>query len=399
MCSKNFLLLFGMIVLLLSYIKIIDIINYSDSNLNEVNVKYKNNKYISSPLPMEHIVKINDELLICAGLNYPKIFISKEYLTNPIKDGSLFLFNMKNNEFKPLIIENFPKGVRFHPHGLSLYKDNSDKYYLFIVNHSIKANPEDNEERIEKVSLEINRHNINLSFKNSYSLPKNYFGTLNSIAVIDLNTLYFTTHSYFPLPSFSQDDSTDNYLIKIKYQIFDKLDKLFKILNIKKTYLYSYNLDERKINLISNSEGLSNHGLAYNPDKSLLYMARPFEKDIKIYEISRHFPTKALLINTIKTIYNVRNIFYDIYNEKIYAGIYGSNKELTNLDKSYIQFGSFNNITSFGGFEEIDVKNDYEITELILMKDKVKGVSSGIKVNNKIYLSSPYQNELFIYQQ
>jgi hypothetical protein len=396
---KNILVLLGIVVLFISYLKINEIINFSDSNLNEVNVKYQNNKNISTPLPMEHIVKIDDEILIGAGLDYPKIFISKEYLTNPIKSGSLFSFNTKTNELKELEIENFPKGVKFHPHGLTLYKDNTEKFYLFIINHSIKTNPEDNEERIEKVLLEINKPKISLTFKNTYSLPMNYFGTLNSIAVINFNTIYFTTHSYFPLPSFSIDDNIDNYLNRIKYQIFDKINILFQKLNIKKTYLYSFDLEKRKINLINNSEGLFNHGLAYNPDKSLLYMARPFERDIKIFEISRNYPSKALLINTIKTIYNAKNIFYDIDNQKIYAGIYGSNKELISLEKSYIQFGNFDNITSFGGFEEIDVSNDYEITELTLMKDMIKGVSSGIKVNNNIYLTSTYQNEIFIYQK
>ena len=396
---KNILVLLGIVVLLISYLKINEIINFSDSNLNEVNVKYKNNKIISSPLPMEHIVKINDELLIGAGLDYPKIFVSKEYLTNPIKSGSLFSFNTKTNELKELTIENFPRGVNFHPHGLSLYKDNTEKYYLFIINHSIKTNPEDNEERIEKVLLEINKPKISLTFKNTYSLPMNYFGTLNSIAVVNFNTIYFTTQSYFPLPSFSIGDNINNHLNRIKYQIFDKLNILFQKLNIKKTYLYSFDLEKRKINLINNSEGLSNHGLAYNPDKSMLYMARPFERDIKIFEISKNYPNKAFLINTIKTMYNIKNIFYDIDNEKIYGGIYGSNKELINLENSYIQFGNFDNITSFGGFEEIDVSNDYEITELILMKNMIKGVSSGIKVNNIIYLTSSYQNEIFIYQK
>lgn len=399
MNSKNVIILIGLIVLLISYIKINDIIFYSDSSLNEVNTQYKNIQQISSTLPMEHIVNLNNKLLLCSGLNYPKIFITKEYLENDINNGTLFLFNIKTNELKPLEIKNFPKGRRFHPQGLSLYKVDSYKYYLFVINHSIRTNPELNEERIEKILVEINGQNVDLSFKNTFSLPSSFFGTLNSIAVIDLNTIYFTTQSYFALPSFSFEDNINDYIPIIKYKTFYYLDMIFKKLNIKKTYLYSYNLDKMKINLIENSQGLSNHGLAYNRDKSLLYMVRTYEKDIKIFEVSRHIPSKALLINTIKTVYNVWNIFYDSENDKIYAGIYGSNNELKNMEKSYIENGNFENVTSFGGFEEIDVKNNYEITELILRKDEVKGVSSAIKINNNIYLSSAYQNGLFIYQK
>ena len=128
-------------------------------------------------------------------------------------------------------------------------------------------------------------------------------------------------------------------------------------------------------------------------------MARSFEKDIKIFEISRNEPTKALLINTIKTIYNVGNIFYDNEKDKIYVGIYGSNLELINLENNYIKNENFDNITTFGGFEEIDIKNNNEISDIILMKNGIKGVSSGIKMNNDIYLSSPYQKDLLVYHK
>ena len=404
--AKNTFLLLGFIILLISYIKYNEIIYFSNnSNLNEVNIKDKNLKYINSPLPIEHFVKLTDELLICSGLEDPKIFITKDYLTDTINDGSLFLYDIKEDKLQPLEIENFPKRVPLHPHGISLYKVSMEKYYLYIINHSIKTEHGDNEERIEKLLLTIENYKnkkqqLSLSFKNTITLPKNYFGTLNSLAVVNLNTLYFTTQNYFPLPSFSNESKDiKNFIEIIKIKLFDWLNIFFKKLNFKKTYLYSYNWDDGKITLIQNSEGLSNHGLAYNPEKFILYMASSHEKEIKIFEISRNDLTKALLIDKIKTIYNVGNIFYDSDNEKIYAGIYGSTSELINLENNYIKKGDIDDITTFGGFEEIDLKNNYDITDIILIKNEIKGVSSGIKINNAIYLSSPYQNGLLIYQR
>ena len=218
--------------------------------------------------------------------------------------------------------------------------------------------------------------------------------------MINLNTIYFTTHNYFPLPfgSFGGENIL-NMLQKNKFKLYGYLNILLQKLNIKKTYLYSYNLDSGKINAIQNSEGTSNYGLAFNEDKSILYMARSFEKDIKVFEISRNDPTKALLINTVKTIYNVGNIFYDNEKEKIYAGIYGTNMELINLEKSYIQEENFDKVTTFGGFEEIDIKNNYEISDIILMKNGIKGISSAIKINDDIYLSSLCQNGILIYHK
>ena len=128
-------------------------------------------------------------------------------------------------------------------------------------------------------------------------------------------------------------------------------------------------------------------------------MASSHEKEIKIFEISRNDPTKALLIGSIKTIYNVGNIFYDGEKDKLYAGIYGSLSELINLGNNYIKNGDFEDVTTFGGFEEIDIKNNYDISDIILMKNEIKGVSSAIKINNAIYLSSPYQAFLLIYQR
>lgn len=401
MNSKNCFVLLGIIVLLISYIIINQITYFSENtNLNEVNIKNRNYSFIKSSLPITNIIKINNELLIGSGLQYPQIYFTKEYISDPINDDSLFLYDIKKKELHKLTIENFPKDISFHPHGISLYKADSHLYYLLIINHSINFEKQHCEERIEKVLLKINKSNVSLEFKNSIILPQQYFGTLNSVVMINLNTIYFTTHSYFPLPfsSFGEENIL-NMLEKNKFKLYGYLNILLQKLNIKKTYLYSYNLDNGKINVIQNSEGTSNYGLTYNEEKSILYMARSFEKDIKIFEISRNDPTKALLIKTVKTIYNVGNIFYDNENEKIYAGIYGTNMELINLEKSFIQDENFDKVTTFGGFEEIDIKNKYEISDIILMKNGIKGISSAIKINDHIYLSSLCQNGILIYHK
>ena len=401
MNSKNCFVLLGCIVLLISYIIINQITYFSENtNLNEVNIKNRNYSFIKSSLPITNIIKINNELLLGSGMQYPQIYFTKEYLSDPIKDDSLFLYDIKKKELQKINIENFPIGISFHPQGISLYKTDSQIYYLLIINHSINFEKQHCEERIEKVLLKINRANVSLEFKNSIILPQQYFGTLNSVAMINLNTIYFTTHNYFPLPfgSFGGENIL-NMLQKNKFKLYGYLNILLQKLNIKKTYLYSYNLDSGKINAIQNSEGTSNYGLAFNEDKSILYMARSFEKDIKVFEISRNDPTKALLINTVKTIYNVGNIFYDNKKEKIYAGIYGTNMELINLEKSYIQEENFDKVTTFGGFEEIDIKNKYEISDIILMKNGIKGISSAIKINDDIYLSSLCQNGILIYHK
>ena len=138
MNSKNCFVLLGIIVLLISYIIINQIIYFSENtNLNEVNIKNRNYSFIESSLPITNIIKINNELLLGSGLQYPQIYFSKEYLLDPINDGSLILYNVKKKELQKLTIENFPESISFHPHGISLYKIDTGKYYLLIINHSI----------------------------------------------------------------------------------------------------------------------------------------------------------------------------------------------------------------------------------------------------------------------
>ena len=400
MNSKNVLLLFGFIGLLISYILYNEKIIFSNNEgLNEVNFNNKNLKYIETPFPITHMVKINDELLICSGINYPQIFIAKEYLSNQINNGALFLYNTKSNEFQQLKIENFPNSIPFHPHGFDFYKESFDKYYLYIINHSIRLNPEENEERIEKVLLTIDyrQKKVSLFFKNTVTLPQNFFGTLNSLAIFNLNTIYFTTQNYFSLPSYLYEKGNiKSFLYIIKDILYNWMNIIIQKLNLKKAHLYSYNWENGEINSIQNGEGLSNNGLTFNRQLSILYMARSHEKDIKVFEISRNKPTKALYINSIKTIYNVGNIFYDNENEKIFAGIYGSTQELKNLENNFFNKGNFDDITTFGGFEEINIKNIYEISDLIVMKNQLKGIFSAIKIKNNIYLSSNYQNRILV---
>ena len=61
--------------------------------------------------------------------------------------------------------------------------------------------------------------------------------------------------------------------------------------------------------------------------------------------------------------------------------------------------GDYNSVDTFGGFEEIDNEKDYEISELILFKNELKGISSAIKINDEIFFSSNYQKGILIYKK
>ena len=399
MDTKNAILLIVLGIALGLYLKNNESVLFgANIQLNEININNRDFQHINSEYPISHMIKLNDEFLICSGIDIPKIYIKKEYISNNIENGGLYLYNIKKKLFEKIKLDNYPDSLPFHPHGLSLYQIDPDNYYLYVINHLIRDDPAKNEERIEKFNLNIESHKISLYYKNSFSLPQQYFGIVNSIAAINHNVIYFTTEKYFSLPCYSfNKNNYISYLYLAKYKIYEWMNIIFQILNIKNSYLYSYDMTKDKINLINDSEGISNRGLAYDPKNSVLYMAQAFEKDIKIFEISRNVPSNALFIKKIKTMYNMENIYYDIEKEKIYGGIYGSINELKELDKSYINNGNYDDVTTFGGFEEIDAQKGYDISDMILFKDELKGISSAIKVNNNIFFSSTYQNELLIY--
>ena len=401
MTSKTWIIIIGLISLFFGYIKYNQDLYYGNDNyLNEINVSNKDFKLINSELPLSHIIKLNEKFLICSGMNYPQIFLKQEYLLSNINNGGIYSYNLKSQKLEKLELDNYPTKLQFHPQGLSLYQIDSENYYLYVINHLIKTEPEKNVEKIEKFKLTISKDNISLYYKNSFSLPQDYFGTLNSIVAINEKILYFTTNNYFSLPCFSENENNYmKYWHLIKFKIYEWLNILFKKLTISQTSLYSYDFETDEINKIYKSNGISNRGLAYDPKNSLLYMVRSYEKDIKIFEVSKNIPSNALLIKTIKSLYNVENIYYDGENKKIYCGIYGSIKSLKELENSFIIEGNFGNISTFGGFEEINIEKENEISDLIVFKNELKGITSAIKINDEIFFSSIYQNGLLIYKK
>ena len=399
--TKNSILLIVLISMLAWYIKYNeDQLFGSSVHLNEIGLKNKEFTLIESELPLGHIIKLNDNFLLCSGMNYPEIYITKEYLSNDLDNGYIYSYNIEKKNLEKIELDNFPVKMSFHPHGLSLIQIDSNSYYLYVINHLIKEDPVKNEEKIEKFQLKINKDKITLYYKNSYNLHQQYFGTLNSIAAINEKVIYFTTENYFSLPCYSEnDESYYKYLNIVKFKLYEWTNIIFQRLNRKKTYLYSYDCETEEINYIYNSEGISNKGLAYDSKKSLLFMVRTFEKDIKVFEISRNIQTNALLIKTIKTIYNMGNIYYDNKNEKLYGGIYGSINELKELDSSYINNENYDSVSTFGGYEEIDPQRNYEISDLVLFKNELKGITSAIKINKDIFFSSLYEKGLLIYKE
>ena len=377
MIKKRFLI-YSFIILLFA-VMISNDISYNEyfKNVEEINFSNKTKcKKLISKQPIEDFVKINDEYLIGSSTTYLKLYYNYNYLNNKGENGTLILVNLKNETLTEIPIENYPKKIHFNPEGISLLNGN----LLYIINH---ANTEG--ERIEIVNIEFNP--IKLIHVKSIKLPNKFFGTLNSIAVIDKNAFYFTTSRILGYPIHKNE-------ITFLRNFFINYSGIFaKLLSMKLTNLYIYR--NGKINKIKGSEGIFNNGLAYNKKEKILFMAQTLEKTIKVYQIGKKI-TDIELIKDIKSDYCIDNLDYDEKNNLLYAGILGKMHNINIMAKNFFKKGNLGNEDVYGGLQVIDPDNDFKIINIYLLKNRLKAISSGSIINNKLIFSSVFDKGMLI---
>ena len=377
------LLLFSPLILILSYI-------YYDVNkrerleeqqfeiLNEKGMDNKICKIIKSDYKFGDIFQLNDEFIIASTIN-DEILYEYKYLTEYIKKGKIFALNIKSKELFEIPIKNFPDNLIFSPLGIDIL----NKEYLYVINHS--GTPNGSNEQIEVFKIILSEEKkIELIYEKSIILPKTFFGTLKGIAVIDLNSFFFTTSNFFSLPL------KNSFYEKILFKIKQMIEKVLKSYKIQSTFVYLY--ENGIISKVKESNSLLNSGITYDSKFKFLFSTRTIEKDIQIYKVL-DLLNESYRFNSIKLPYNINNIIYK--DNKLYCGITSNIHYIKTIKKEIKEKGNANHISHFSGFIEISLHKDNNITD-ILLQDKFKAVSSAIKVEKKIILSSVVENGLFI---
>ena len=379
------MILFSLVILIISYI-IYDANQKLKSQipqfeeLKETGMEKRKCKRINSDYSFEDIFQLNDEFIIASTI-FDDIYEFKyynEYMTK----GKIYAFNLKTEELFEIPIKNFPRTISFSPLGIDIL----NKEFLFVINHN--GTPKGSNDRIEIFKIHLSgEKGIELTYEKSIILPDRYFGTLNAVAAIDLNSFYFTTLQVFSLPL------KPSIYEKILYKIKEILNMILLSYNIKGNYVYLY--DEGKISKLEESGAQFTNGIVYDSTNKFLFAVRTIEKDILIYKIADD-GKEGSRIGSIKTPYNVDNIFFK--DNKLYCGI-NSNLHMVGKIKSAIkEKGNANDISHFSGFMEISLNQGNKITD-ILLQDKFKCVSSGIKVGNKTIMSSFADKGLYVCQE
>ena len=346
------------------------------SKVSNQNISNKKCKTINHKYSFEDMFLLNDEYIILS--KHLLDLYNYQYLEKPSINGGIYVYNIKQEKISYLPIKNYPKNRIFGPHGIDIL----NKEYLFIINHSSKFN--NCQERIEIVKITYNSNNeIELSYIKSIILPKEFFGTLNGIAGINLNTFYFTTSIPFSFPISNDEKNSIKELLLFKLKKF--INTYSPVFNIKLTYVYMYHNGE--IKKLENSKSIANNGLSYDSNRKILYSVQTYEKKINVYQLNND-GTKANFLRYINTIYSIDNIYYDEKYNKLYCGICGRMIDTANIAIALDKGSNIDNIEHFSGFEEINLNNDK--VENVILQNEFKAVSSAIKFKKKFYFFSSF---------
>ena len=152
-------------------------------------------------------------------------------------------------------------------------------------------------------------------------------------------------------------------------------------------------MEKKQIDLIPNSQSLFNNGIAFDKKRNFIYVLKTMEKEMNIFSSKN---IKVELIKTVPTLYIGDNIFYDKDKDKIYIGFAGQMSENFAIKSAYKKYGNFDGVRAFSGYEIISPDSDYSISELVVMENNFRGVSSAIKIGNFIYMVSIYSKGVYI---
>ena len=362
--------------------------NGNSSELQEIKSQ-KKNYTIDIPTTINNLIPVNNKFLIACEYK-PQNYMNDYYLNNKIDDEKIYSINTDNNEYSEINIENYPKNVPFHPYAISLFHTKEKKYILYVLNHAVNYNFE-GQERIDKLILRFESKKISLTYEETIILPEEYFLRIESISVIDEDLIAFTTNSPFEMPRDSDE------LLNINSKLYFIWNNLLKIISpmikMKKCFVYLYNEQNKgnEITKIDNSQSSIYSGIAFDDNRNLIYAIKQTEKVMSVYDINYN---EIKLIKNISILYVGNNIFYDSNEDKIYIGINGRKSDEESIIKKNKQWEE---IETFSGYEILDPKNNFNIIDIMVMKnDKFKWINSAVEIKGKIYMSSIYTKGILV---
>ena len=363
---KSFIF-FSIIVLFISYMIYNELTVFEHfKTVNKINSSINQKcKHYQSDNAIETFIPINDEIFIGGSTNYKARYYNFKYLDHIYEKGSIVIFNKTSEKIYNAEIENFPKNVPISPDGLDYYNGK-----LYVINHAYLEG-----ERIEVIKVTFNP--LKLTYEKAFKFDETHFGKINSISVINDNIFYFSEWPMISLP-------LSKNISKFRMFIYKYGDRIKRLLKLRLTYLYKYDMKKNTLEKIDNSNGMDNNGVAYDRENKLLFMAQTLDKNIKVYQLD----DKGNVVKFVKNIptgYGLDNLYYDNKNKLLFAAIMGRVKDnFEHLDPSK----GVTRDQVYGGLLAYDLKKSDKAIYTYLQNDFMCEISEGMIIDNKIYLSS-----------
>ena len=326
-------------------------------------------KVYPSENAIETFLPITDELFIGGSTNYKTRFYNFRYLDHDYEKGSLIIFNKTSEKIENIKIKNFPKNVPISPDGLDYYNGK-----LYIINHAFLEG-----ERVEVIKVSFNP--LELTYEKAFKFDDSFFGKFNSISVVNDNIFYISEYLILPLP-LSKDISKFRLL---SYKYIDRIKRAFKL---RLTYLYKFDMNKNKLEVVKGSNGMDNNGVSYDRQNKILYLAQTLDRNIKAFQLDNK-GNVVKFIKDISTGYALDNLYFDNKNKLLFAAIMGKVKN------NYGILDPSQGITKeqvFGGLLTYDFKKSDKPVYTFLQNDFMLEISHGMIIGDNIYLSSFYDS-------
>ncbi|CAD8088056.1 unnamed protein product [Paramecium sonneborni] len=334
---------------------------------------YSGCEYLNLDIPgAEDIIQYENHLIFASG-DLAEI-IAKG--TPQLKQASFYIIKNANQESKPIEmkINGFPSNIAFYPHGLHLWKQNSDNY-IFAVNHAYIYGGE----RVEIFRIVDDLH---LEYEHSIIMEQQYTGTLKDLIVVS-NDRFFITKL---MPYTDPIEGRSKWGIGMNIKNFGVL-----ALKFQKTNILDCSFDMKSIQIIPNCHPVSTQlfswagGITWDQDKTV-WVGDNLRKTIYQFKILEEGLVKE---NSIKLPHQIDNINYDKINQKLIIAM-NPKAYQTILLHQHLKSNDLSRESTYTTWSSV---GEYSLTtnqtKIIYQSNQyIRGISNALIMQGKLYLSS-----------
>lgn len=252
-------------------------------------------------------------------------------------------------QIRPVELQNWPKNIAFHPHGLYILNNT-----LYVVNHAFSQGGE----RVDLFLISNPASEVALTYERSILLPDYMLGIGNDLAVISDQEFFISVWRTRP-------DTPSGRTHSLWHTLQDLTGLL---LGLERSYVHRCREREGRAICQVVASGLSMNGVTIRGEE--LWTADTVGRVIKRFHISQE---KCTELSTIPVPFMVDNLEYDSERDLIYMGTLARGWDFL----SFVQRSlAGQKVTGglMGGCDELDPKTG--LVRQIVMQELENGVSS-----------------------